>query len=185
VEETRNVLSQGRLRGYGLLIFVTVGNTRQGFDRLMKAVEGLKAAGLIEGEVLVQYGHSSHVPGNCTCVPFLDREEYRTAVEKASLVISHAGAGAIGACLQAGKKPVIVPREKAYGEHVNDHQIEIAKELGSAGRIYAVFEIEDLPSVVRSALQCGTGQSVSTAELRICGIVSAYLDGIILSKRTA
>ena len=46
------------------------------------------------------------------------------------MVVAHAGVGAALAALEVGKCPVLVPRRHARGEHVDDHQIQIATELG-------------------------------------------------------
>ena len=37
--------------------------------------------------------------------------------------------------LQVGKVPVVVPRQKKYGEHVNDHQLEFAQEVEKRKKI--------------------------------------------------
>ena len=41
----------------------------------------------------------------------------------------HAGAGIISAALAAGRKPIVVPRRAALGEHVDDHQHQLASKL--------------------------------------------------------
>jgi UDP-N-acetylglucosamine transferase subunit ALG13 len=50
-------------------------------------------------------------------------------MREADVVVAHAGVGAAIAALEAGKCPVLVPRRHARGEHVDDHQIQIATEL--------------------------------------------------------
>ena len=47
--------------------------------------------------------------------------------------ISHAGAGTAIAALEVGKCPVIVPRRLAMAEQIDDHQTQIARELGDRG----------------------------------------------------
>ncbi|GAB4369601.1 MAG: PssE/Cps14G family polysaccharide biosynthesis glycosyltransferase [Deltaproteobacteria bacterium] len=160
------------------MIFVAVGTTLQGFDRLMKAVEEMRKSGQLKGEVIVQHGHSSVVPAGCRSVPFVGREEFDRLIRDASLVITHAGAGAVGKCLLAGKKPVVVPRLKLYGEHVNDHQIELVRELDTRGRIYAVYDLDRLAEVVRTALEQGGNQPSSSGGSRVARIIGDYLDGI-------
>lgn len=51
----------------------------------------------------------------------------------ADVVIAHAGTGIALSAFQAGLCPVLVPREAAYYEHVDDHQSQTARVLGSAG----------------------------------------------------
>ena len=46
------------------------------------------------------------------------------------------GAGLIGSCLQARKRPVVFPRRVAFGEIVNDHQLDLCREMQAQGRIH-------------------------------------------------
>jgi UDP-N-acetylglucosamine transferase subunit ALG13 len=158
------------------LIFVTVGNAVQGFNRLMEAVEKANREGAFGEDVLVQYGHSTVVPTGCRSRQFLAREEFRMLVWDASLIITHAGAGTIGQCIKAGKRPLVVPRLKAYGELVNDHQIELVRQLESLGRIYAVHNLQSLPDVVRLARSLGARQAVSGTDSPVLCIVREYLE---------
>lgn len=55
--------------------------------------------------------------------------EMKHAIAEADLVFAHAG---IGSCLQIldqGHAPVLLPRRSEHGEHIDDHQLLIAKEL--------------------------------------------------------
>lgn len=55
--------------------------------------------------------------------------ELEAATAAADVVISHAGVGSALTALRCGKRPILVPREAWRGEHVDDHQIQIATEL--------------------------------------------------------
>ncbi|GAA3914784.1 glycosyltransferase [Actinoplanes auranticolor] len=55
--------------------------------------------------------------------------EMRQALAEADAVISHAGVGSALAAMQAGKRALYVPRRRAFGEHVDDHQVAMAREL--------------------------------------------------------
>ena len=50
-------------------------------------------------------------------------------IQKSQLVVSHAGIGTIILCKKYGIPILILPRRKRYGEHMNDHQLEIAQAL--------------------------------------------------------
>jgi UDP-N-acetylglucosamine--N-acetylmuramyl-(pentapeptide) pyrophosphoryl-undecaprenol N-acetylglucosamine transferase len=56
-------------------------------------------------------------------------DELRTAMREADVVISHAGVGSALAALQAGRRALFVPRRRAFGEHIDDHQVEMARDL--------------------------------------------------------
>jgi UDP-N-acetylglucosamine transferase subunit ALG13 len=54
-------------------------------------------------------------------------------MRSADVVVAHAGVGTAITALSAGKCPVLLPRRKRHGEHVDDHQVDIARALGSRG----------------------------------------------------
>ena len=43
--------------------------------------------------------------------------------------------------LQIGKTPIVVPRQKKFDEHVNDHQVEFARNV--AERMGTIIPVED------------------------------------------
>lgn len=169
-------VSEGRVWGTDLLIFVTVGHAIQGFDRLMRAIDEMTQAGTLQGEIVVQHGHTGVAPRGCAVVDFLSRDEFERHVGSALVVITHGGAGSVGKCLQAGKKPVVVPRRRAFGEHVNDHQIELVRELDTRGRIYAAYDIAALPAAVTKALERGGTQPPSTEITAVATLVGKFID---------
>jgi hypothetical protein len=57
--------------------------------------------------------------------------------------VCHAGVGSALSALLVGKVPVLVPRRQKFGEHVDDHQVELAALLGDAG-LAVVAEASDL-----------------------------------------
>jgi UDP-N-acetylglucosamine transferase subunit ALG13 len=59
--------------------------------------------------------------------------ELDAAIDAADLVVGHAGGGSALQVMRAGKCPVLVPREAAHDEHVDDHQLQIARELPALG----------------------------------------------------
>jgi len=116
-------------------VVVTVGISDVGFSRLLRAV----AAALPPGaDVLWQVGHNdaTGLPG--TARPFVPHAELGRAMDKADLVICHAGVGSALAAFGAGHCPIVVPRRLAHGEHVDDHQVELAHALADRGLAVAV-----------------------------------------------
>ena len=154
------------------MIFVTVGNATQGFQRLLDAVDVLAEQGIFEGEqVFVQSGNNPNFrPHYCKQKPFLSMEEFDKSICKASLVICHAGAGTLIHILQQGKVPVVMPRRKMYGELVDDHQVELVKALSEEKRVIAAFEPEELKGAVATAWQLQTA-AISTQKPPILDIV--------------
>jgi UDP-N-acetylglucosamine transferase subunit ALG13 len=63
----------------------------------------------------------------------LPERELSEAIRAADVLVAHAGVGTALAAFEVGKCPILVPRRLAHGEHVDDHQIQIAGELSRRG----------------------------------------------------
>ena len=59
--------------------------------------------------------------------------ELASAIRDADAVVAHAGAGIALTILGAGKVPLLVPRLASRGEHVDDHQRQIADQMSLRG----------------------------------------------------
>lgn len=110
---------------------VTLGTYRgYGFRRLIERLTRILPA---EAEVLWQTGETDvedlPVEGRFA----IPEAELSAAMREADVVVAHAGVGAALAAFEAGKCPILAPRRLAQGEHVDDHQIQIAGELAARG----------------------------------------------------
>ena len=121
------------------MIFVAVGTQKFPFNRLLKAVDDLIGQGVLSGEVFAQIGHSDYVPRHYAYQRFLPREEFQSRINDCDLLITHSGVATIIAGLKLHKPVVVVPRHAQFGEHVDDHQRQIAE----------AFEAQNLVSVWR------------------------------------
>jgi len=126
------------------MIFITVGSQKFQFNRLLKGIDELVANHTVEEEVFVQTGYSVYETKNCKFKQFLDRDEFAEIVDKANIVITHGGTGAIIAAVKKGKKVIAVPRRVKYGEHVDDHQIQIVRQFKELDLIFECDDCEKL-----------------------------------------
>jgi UDP-N-acetylglucosamine transferase subunit ALG13 len=126
------------------MIFVTVGTHQQPFDRLIRALEAFDGEDLV-----VQYGHAAPPRGAAHAVPFMSFPEMLAHFERADAVVMHAGVGSVLCATNAGHVPVVVPRLKRYGEHVDDHQVQLVRALEQDGRVIVVEDVGALPEAVR------------------------------------
>lgn len=111
------------------MIFIILGSQKFQFNRLLKAVDALIEAGVIRDEIFAQIGHSDYVPKHYRYKNFLDREEFIHHMQISNIVISHGGTGAIISALKLNKRVLAVPRLQRYGEHTDDHQLQIVEEF--------------------------------------------------------
>lgn len=131
------------------MIFVTVGTHEQQFDRLIKEVDRLRRNEDIAEDVIAQTGFSTYEPENCQWSRFLPYEKMCEYVAEARIVITHGGPSSFLAPLQIGKVPIVVPRQKRFGEHVNDHQVEFCRAVQERmGNIILVEDIRRLQNII-------------------------------------
>jgi len=128
------------------VIFVTVGTHQQPFERLVRGLAALPA-----DELVVQYGHAKPPAGVRRAVAFLSFAEMLDHFARADVVVMHAGVGSILCATNAGHTPIVVPRLKRYGEHVDDHQVHLIEELERLGKVVVVRDVAGLPAAVADA----------------------------------
>ena len=151
------------------MIFVTVGTHEQPFNRLIQKIDQLKKDGIIEDDVFIQTGFSTYEPKYCQWSKLIAYQDMIQHVEDARIVITHGGPASFIMPLQIGKIPIVVPRQKQFGEHVNDHQVEFAKNVAERmGTIIPVEDIETLGDVITNydeiVARMGVGMSSNNSE---------------------
>lgn len=132
------------------MIFITVGSQKFQFNRLIEYMDKLIEKGKITEEVFAQTGYSDYEPQNYKYKKFLDRQDFEYMLEKADIVITHGGTGAVIGALKKGKKVIAVPRRARYGEHVDDHQLQLTEQFQDLDLICVCRECEDLESALET-----------------------------------
>ncbi len=132
------------------MIFVTVGTHEQPFDRLVKGIDRLKGEGMVQQDIFIQTGYCSYKPGFCQYKDFIPFAEMMKRMAEAEIVVTHGGTGSIMLVLYHRKIPVVVPRQKKYHEHIDDHQVLFCKTMAARQKIVAVYELEDLGPAIKN-----------------------------------
>jgi len=133
------------------LIFLTVGNWHKGYNRLVKAVDDLKGRGIIADEIVAQIGRCSYCPNNLKAIAFCSPSKFVENIDRARLIISHAGVGTMARVIKQGKPIIVVPRKASLGEISNDHQFATAKQLESESKVLVAYEVSELPDKLQQA----------------------------------
>lgn len=131
------------------MIFVTLGTHEQPFERALDLVSTLSD----ENDVLVQHGAT---PPRLQWVgvqwsQYLDWEPLTARMHDADVVITHGGVGSAVTAIRAGKKPILLPRLARFGEHVDDHQLQLAERLAEFGLALACTPGSRLDQLVAEA----------------------------------
>lgn len=122
------------------MIFVTVGTHEQQFNRLVEYMD--KLAGKLNEEVIIQTGFSTYIPQYCAWQKLFSYNEMDKNIKKARIIVTHGGPSSFIAPLQIGKIPLVVPRKKEFGEHVNNHQVYFCRKF--AKKTESIYVVEDI-----------------------------------------
>ncbi|MEV1286812.1 glycosyltransferase [Micromonospora sp. NPDC049679] len=134
-------------------VLVAVGTDKHRFDRLIGWLDDWYAGSAARPTMVIQYGHSRPptIPG---AVPFLGHGDLQRAMATATLVVCHGGPATILEARRHGHLPIVVPRDPAHAEHVDNHQQLFARRLGAA-RMVALCESQ---AALTAALDAGLAQ---------------------------
>lgn len=131
------------------MIFVTLGSQKFPFNRLLKKIDELIDEGVITDKVFAQTGASDYRPKNYEYKDFLDRDEFAAMMSTCNIVITHGGTGAIIGAVKKGKKVIAVPRLAKYGEHVDDHQLQIIEQFREQNLICGLSDCQELDMAIK------------------------------------
>jgi UDP-N-acetylglucosamine transferase subunit ALG13 len=161
------------------MILVAVGASQFPFDRLLHAVEGLPT----REPLVVQHGPSEVRPAGARCLSFVPLETLTELVREARVVVTHAGVGSILLALANGKRPYVVPRLSAFGETVDDHQLESARRFEAAGLVRLV---ED-PGTIGAAIAAANGDvaPAPSGDVPLVRDLRAYLETAVRRPRSS
>ncbi len=121
------------------MIFVTLGTQDKPFKRLLDYLENSN----INDEIIVQNGFTEYKSNKLKLYKYLDKDDFDAYLKKTDYVICHGGVGTIINCLKDDKKVLAVPRLSKYGEHQNDHQLQIVNAYFQKGYILVMNDGDD------------------------------------------
>ena len=153
------------------MIFVTVGTHEQPFNRVVQKIDELKRDGVIQDDVIIQTGFSTYEPQYCQWSKLIPYQQMVKNVADARIVITHGGPASFIMPLQIGKTPIVVPRQHQFNEHVNDHQVEFARNVSKRmGTIISVEDIETLGKIITDYDQivAGMGHGMVSNNAKFC-----------------
>ena len=157
------------------MIFVAVGTQKFQFNRLLKAVDDLIEQGQLDRDVFAQIGHSDYVPKHYQFKDFISKDEFESCINRCDLLITHSGVATIITGLKLEKPVVVVPRFASYGEHVDDHQLDIARAFEMKKYVLCCYENDDLLEKINKCKDFQFDEYVSQQK-QIIGIIKNFLD---------
>ena len=112
-------------------LFVSLGTIEPyRFDRL---VDTLLDSGTVDETTVWQLGATQRTDLPGAVHRLVAASAFDGFCRAADVVVTHAGVGTILRLFEIGLHPVVVPRRRAWKEHVDDHQLQIADLLERTG----------------------------------------------------
>jgi UDP-N-acetylglucosamine transferase subunit ALG13 len=174
-------------------VLVAVGTDVHHFTRLMGWLERWYAgqATSPSGPVrlVVQHGHTDapNIPGACA---FLSHDELQRAMAEAAVVVCHGGPATITEARRTGHLPVVVPRDPALREHVDNHQQLFARRLAAAGLVHlceteqALFTALDKGVADPSAFALAADASAQAGRSEAVARVGRIVEDLVHARQT-
>ena len=132
------------------MIFVTAGTTNFPFKRLEEIVLDIGKE-VTDEQIIFQISQSTlaSYTQNIKIKEFIKPGKFNDYLMRADYILSHAGYATVMKSLRFGRRiPVVLPRKKKYGEHVNDHQVNFAKYMQKKGLI-SLWDSDSNISIIR------------------------------------
>jgi UDP-N-acetylglucosamine transferase subunit ALG13 len=164
-------------------VVVAVGTDHHPFHRLIDWIDGWAARNR-QRSVLVQRG-TSRPTSACPSEEMLPHAELLESFATASVVICHGGPSTVMDARASGRFPIVVARDPAFGEHVDDHQMRFAAHMRRHGLARVVDDGDLLWATLDEALAHPDRFSVPVETSAISGVVEfAHLVDRLLGVTT-
>lgn len=132
------------------MILVLLGTQDKPFTRLLKELDKLIEEKIITDKVIVQAGLTKYESKNMEIFDLKPVDELMKLQSMADIIITHGGVGSILSAVKMKKKVIAVPRLQEYGEHTNNHQIQIVNEFFKTGYILKADNPCDLKEIMKN-----------------------------------
>ncbi|MGE5197626.1 MAG: glycosyltransferase [Deltaproteobacteria bacterium] len=157
------------------MIFLTVGHKE--FDRLVKNMDEIVSE--IDDEVIMQIGDKpAYFPKHAKFFRFVTRGEIDGYFQNTKLIVAHCSTGAILIARKYFKPIIMVPRYHDRGEHIDDHQLELAKILennDSMRGVFVLYDISKLKSTIQLALHTVPKYEESISKVNLINTIRDYI----------
>ena len=108
-------------------------------------------------------------------IDFVSNDEIEKLEQQADYIITHGGVGSIINSIEKGKKVIAVPRLKQYGEHVNDHQLDIVESFDKLGYIIGITDVSQLEEALQRVKEFRPKKYIQNTG-NIISIVQNFID---------
>lgn len=159
------------------MTLVILGTQDKVFPRLLENIEKQISLGNLKGEVVVQAGNTKFKSKNMKIFDFIPMKKFDKFLKESDLIITHGGVGTILSGLRNDKKIIAVPRLHEYGEHENNHQLEIVEEFARLEYIVPCINLDKLDEALNKVKKFKPKKYVSNND-KMVKLIEDYIDNI-------
>lgn len=157
------------------MIFVILGTQDKTFPRLLKAIQHQINLGNIKEKVIVQAGSTKFQSKDMEILDYISMEQFGKYIEDSDYIITHGGVGTILDSLKKKKKIITIPRLKKYGEHENNHQLQIIEEFVKMGYVLTCDNLLNLDQIIKK-LPTFVPNNYESNNHNFVNLVGSYID---------
>ena len=157
------------------MILVTLGTQDKTFPRLLEAIQKQIDKGNLKDKIVVQAGSTKFESKDMEIFDLIDRDKFTELIKECDLLITHGGVGSIINGLKNNKKIIAAPRLEKYGEHTNDHQLQIIEKFSDSGFIIPLYDFDSLDKILKDIKKFKPKKYKSNTENMI-KLIENYID---------
>jgi UDP-N-acetylglucosamine transferase subunit ALG13 len=154
----------------GPLIVVSVGTDHHPFDRLVSWMDAW-AGEHPPVSVVIQQG-SSRPAERAEGHPLIAHQQLCQLFAAATVVVCHGGPSTVMDARAAGRLPIVLCRDPALGEHIDDHQLRFGTHLARYRLAEVVHDRDQLEATVAAALADPGRYRVAVDTSTVPGVVA-------------
>ena len=151
------------------LVVVSVGTDHHPFDRLVNWVDSW-ASNQQDVDVVLQRGTSAE-PKTLSSSDLIPHPDLCELFARATAVVSHGGPSTVMDARMTGRLPIVVPRDPAFGEHVDGHQLRFADHLKKHNLARVVTTETMFVAAIEEALEFPDQFTIPADASSISGII--------------
>lgn len=132
-------------------LFVPLGTQKFPFERIITAMNKLVEDNKYKADEIVMQSAIYPITPKFTHFTLIPNEDFKHYMSLAEVVVTHSGVNSIISSMEMGKPLVICPRLYEYGEHIDNHQMEIAKLMHEKYDVLICINMSELPDLIEKA----------------------------------
>lgn len=135
----------------GITVMLALGTDHHRCDRAVDWVDDWIDGQTVPVRLVAQVG-TSRRSRHGVSHELMPPPDLHAALAAADVVVCHGGPATIADARGAGRLPVVVPRDPALDEHVDDHQQRFARWMAERGQVRLALTEADLTKALDAAL---------------------------------